>query len=243
MFNSINLRQLRNAAYLQFMGLLIQLTTDNDPVSLKIQARLADLQTQYDAFDALYLLPKSNKISKEIFALDLRRDNALKGIMAMVSGQTRSFIPANAAAAQLIEEQIKRYGASIYDLSYQEESTIITNIIKDWENDTNLMDALATLDLSGWMDELKDSNTQFIARYIARTKEYALDSDENLKKIRVDFNQAYYTLLKWIESFATVDETNSYNTVVRQINALIEQYNRLLNSGGTTDDANQNLEI
>ncbi|WP_432673203.1 DUF6261 family protein [Flavobacterium sp. SM2513] len=236
MFNSINLRQLRNAAYLQFMGLLIQLISDNDPVKLKIEAKLAQLQAQYDAFSALYLLPRGNKISKEIVALDLRRDNALVGFLAIVNGNTRSFIPKNKAAALLLDENLRKYGTEIADLNYQEQSTVITNLVDDWETETELKDALTLLDLDVWKDELDQSNKAFISAYIARTKELAEGSDENLRMIRVDFNQTYYTLLKWIESYATVDETKTYDTVVRQINMLIEQYNTLLNRGGGGDD-------
>ena len=236
MFNSINLRQLRNAAYLQFMGLLMQLVNDNDPETLKIKAKLIDLQKQYEAFNALYLLPRGNKISKEILALDLRRDNALVGFLALVSGQTRSFIPENKAAALLLDENLRKYGTEIADLNYQEQSTVITKLIEDWENQQELKDALLLLGLNAWKEELRQSNTAFISAYLARTKELAAGSDENLKMLRVDFNQTYYTLLKWIESFATVDETNSYSVLVRQINKLIDQYNTLLNRGGGGDD-------
>jgi len=236
MFNSINLRQLRNAAYLQFMGLLLKLTNDNDPVTLKIQAKLTDLQKQYDAFNALYLLPRGNKISKEILALDLRRDNALVGFLALISGQTRSFIPENKAAALLLDENLRKYGTEIADLNYQEQSTVITKLVEVWETEQELKDALTLLGLDGWKDELRQSNNAFIDAYIDRTKELAAGSDENLKMLRTDFNQTYYILLKWIESFATVDETNSYNVLVRQINKLIDQYNTLLNRGGGGDD-------
>lgn len=236
MFNSINLRQLRNAAYLQFMRLLIQLVNDNDPATLKIRAQLDELQRQYDAFNTLYLLPRGNRISKEIAALDLRRDNALVGFLAIVSGETRSFIPERKAAALLLDENLRKYGTEISGLNYQEQSTVITNLIEDWEAEEELRDALTTLGLNEWKEELNESNNEFISRYIERTKELAEGSDENLKMIRLDFNQAYYTLLKWIESFATVDPTNSYDVVVRQINMLIEQYNTLLNNGGGEDD-------
>lgn len=54
------------------------------------------------------------------------------------------------------------YGKGIQCLNYQAETATINNILRDWENDSELATAVVAFNLSEWVSELKTANTEFI---------------------------------------------------------------------------------
>ena len=114
--------------------------------------------------------------------------------------------------------------------NYQAETAIINNIINDWENKPELSAAMALLDLKDWKDEMAAANVLFDQKYLLRTQEYGDASPETIATKRGEVVQAYYTLRQFIDAFAVTVNTAIYQTVTNQLNALIDQYNTLLNN-------------
>ena len=81
-------------------------------------------------------------------------------------------------------------------------------------------------------NELKAANTAFDEKYLDRTQDYGNATPENLKSKREETNAVYFNLRNLIDAFHLIAETtpSPYTTVINQLNALIDQYNSLLNN-------------
>jgi hypothetical protein len=114
-------------------------------------------------------------------------------------------------------------------LNYQAESSTISSLIKDWENDVRLTEGLELLHLSPWKVELTASNGAFMDLYTSRTQELGAKSLDTLKIKRTEAMAAYELLIKVLEARAILDGNGMYTKIINEINALIEQYKTMLN--------------
>lgn len=122
------------------------------------------------------------------------------------------------------------YGSGIARLNYQAETATINNILRDWENRGELVDAVAAFNISSWVNELKAANEAFNVQYLLRTQEYGDASPETIKLKREEVNTAFYALRDRIDALHLLVETppSPYASVINQLNALTDQYNVLL---------------
>lgn len=230
MINSIILRDLRNASYLQFQKDFLGIISRNNPATLQIETKYNDLAAKSVELENLFKKILANPMSQELLQLDGRRDDCINGIYYGALSNSYHFERANKEAADLLLANLKLYGSGIAKLNYQAETATISNIINDWENQPKLTQALATLNLGAWKDELSTVNEEFSTKYLDRTQDYGNATPENLKMKREETNAVYYALRDRINALHLLIETSPspYSTVINQLNALIEQYNRLI---------------
>ncbi|WP_310560651.1 DUF6261 family protein [Flavobacterium sp.] len=230
--NGIDLPKLRNAEYLQFIKNYLAIVLRNDPTVLKILAKYDALVGKGNELDALFKKILANEKTAEILALDERRDDAVNGIYYVAQGYDYHFDPTLKSAGTLIKESFSVYGGGISRLNYQAETATITSLIMDWENKAPLVGAFTTLNLTAWKNELKAANIAFDEKFLDRTQEYGDATPENLKSKREETNVVYYALRDRIDAYHLLAETtpSPYTTVINQLNALIDQYNSLLNN-------------
>jgi hypothetical protein len=122
------------------------------------------------------------------------------------------------------------YGSGIARLNYQAETATLNNLLRDWENKPDLADAITTFVLTSWVNELKPANEEFNTKYLLRTQEYGDASPETITNKREETNTAYYALRDRIDALHLLVETppSPYATVINQLNALTDQYNKLI---------------
>ena len=230
MINSIILRDLRNASYLQFQKDFLGIISRNNPVILQIETKYNDLAAKSVELENLFKKILANPMSQELLQLDGRRDDCINGIYYGALSNSYHFDAANKEAADLLLANLKLYGSGVAKLNYQAETATISNIINDWENQPTLTQALATLNLGAWKDELNTVNEEFSTKYLDRTQDYGNATQENLKMKREETNAVYYALRDRINALHLLIESppSPYSTVINQLNALIEQYNRLI---------------
>ena len=232
MINSIDLRILRNPEYLQFIKDVVEIVQRNNPAALNVQAKHDTLNTKVTQLDDLFMIALASENTQVLVTIDAQRDEAFNGISYVILGYTYSNDVAIKTAAQKLNANLNIYGGGVARLNYQAETATITSIINDWETKPELSTALATLNLTSWKDYLKATNEQFNTIYINRTQEYGNASPETLRQKREETNIDYYALRDRINALHTIVETapSPYLTVINQLNALIEQYNTLLNN-------------
>ena len=230
MINSIDLRNLRNANYLQFQKDFLAIISRNDPAALQVEAKYDDLAAKVSELESLFKKVLANPMSQELLTLDERRDDAINGIYYTALAYSYHYDPAIKQAADALLANISLYGSGIARLNYQAETATITNLITDWENKPELISAINTLGLKAWKDELKSINTEFSTRYLDRTQDYGNATPETLKLKREETNTVYYALRDRVNALHLLVETSPspYSTVINQLNALIEQYNLLI---------------
>lgn len=228
--NAIHLRLLRNAEFLQFLKDYAAIINLNNPASLQIDAKLSDFETRSSELENLFKKSLASEKTKSILELDERRDTAITGITQYVQSLLNYFESETRKDAQLLHDNLSIYGSGIARQNYQAETATISNIYRDWTTQSELTAAMTRLNLTSWMNELNDANTQFNTQFLARTQEYGDANPETIKSKREEATVAYYALRNRIDALHTLVETpeSPYSTVINQLNALIDQYNVLL---------------
>lgn len=228
--NAIELKLLRNAEYLQYVKDYLAIINLNNPSELDIDAKLSAFNGKTSELEALYKKALASEKTRELLLIDERRDAAVTGINYFLLSRTYHFDTVQRQNAQLLLDNMNLYGSSIARLNYQAETATINNLIRDWENKTELTDAVAALDLTSWVDELKTANEEFNTKYLSRTQEYGDANPETIKLKREETNVAYYALRDRIDALHLLVETppSPYAQVINQLNALTDQYNKLL---------------
>lgn len=228
--NAIDLPKLRNAEYLQYVKDFSGIINLNNPSQLGIEAKLTTFITKITELEALYKKALASEKTQELLALDEKRDDAINGIYYFLLSYTYHFQPDKQQNAQLLLSNMELYGSGIARLNYMAETATLNNLLRDWENKPELADAITSFGLTEWVAELKTANEDFNAKYLSRTQEYGDASPETIKIKREETNSAYYALRDRIDALHLLVETppSPYATVMNQLNALTDQYNKLL---------------
>ncbi|UPQ74928.1 DUF6261 family protein [Chryseobacterium nepalense] len=228
--NTIELKLLRNAEYLQYVKDYLGIINLNNSIQLGIEAKLNAFAGKITELEALYKKAMASEKTQELLILDERRDNAVNGIYYFLLSQTYHYEAGRQQQAQLLLSNMELYGSGIARLNYQAETATLNNIILDWQSKPELTDAVSTFNLSAWVNELKTVNEEFNTKYLSRTQEYGDANPETIKLKREETNTAYYALRDRIDALHLLVETppSPYATVINQLNALTDQYNKLL---------------
>jgi hypothetical protein len=233
MINSISLKGLRNSEFVQFGTDVLSIIKINDPQALGVLA-------QYDAFasankvvEGLFNKEQASAATDELVALDDQRDRLINGINALVLGYTYSTDENQKKNALLLQVNIDSYGSGIAKENYQSETAIITNLLDDWATKPELSAAVAVLNLATWQTQLAAANAAFNAKYLVRTQEMGSAPPDSLKEKRTEATNAYYELRDFIDSFFTINKgAMPFSKTTNELNALIDQYNRLIAGRG-----------
>lgn len=228
MIKSIHLKALRNAEYMLFIRLFINLIEGNNPEELKVDDQLQVIKDLYEEAELLFKLPLGSKITGDLLELDIKRDKALGGLSQVLMGYENHFDNTFSNAAKALGKNIDLYGARIYEMNYQAESSSISGIIRDWETDDTLSVAVTTLGLGAWKLHLKDVNEKFIDLYTRRLQETGAQIDANLYEKRTEINKAYERMGQLLVAHSIIGKTQDYQKVFNDINALVDKYNILL---------------
>jgi len=231
----INLHQLRNAEYVQFLKDFVVIAKRNNPTELQFEAKHTDLKSKTAELDALFVKVMANENTQVLIDLDTERDNAINGISTLVTAYSYHFDATLRTAAQKIMDNLKLYGSGIARLNYQAETATISNIVVDWETKPALIEALSVLNLQDWKENLKNANERFNEVYLNRTQEYGNATPENLSAKRQEANVLYYALRDRINALHTLVETppSPYTTVINELNALVNLYVNLISNRGS----------
>tara|TARA_R110001583_G_scaffold59123_1_gene176015 strand:- start:46143 stop:46772 length:630 start_codon:yes stop_codon:yes gene_type:complete len=206
-----------------------------------VKVQCDDLAALLAVLTGLYKPDLGSVITKELEEIDARRDSALVGIEMQIKSFAYHFEPAKQEAAQALINSLTTYGSGTSRFNYQAESTTIDSIVAKWENDPELVSALTTLNMPSWVTELKTANKLFDDRYLVRLKEDAMAPEENTVEVRSQIIQSYRTLLAHLQAHATLSIDNSYTETVKQINLLIEQFNKLVAGRSSTKEEEEVL--
>jgi len=229
MINAIDLRMLRNGEFLQFVTNFSDLVGSNNPVLLNVVDQHTALKAKVMEIEPLFKQERASVITQQLILLDERRDNAINGISLVIDGYVYHFDAAIANAANLLQNDLKLFGSGIAKQNYQAETASVNGIISDWETKPELTAALATLGITTWAAELKTANQLFNQKYLERTQEYGAANPDTLKAKRDETMVVYYEMRKFLDAYSVIQNTPAYQKAISELNALIDQYNGLLN--------------
>jgi len=231
--------RLRNAELLQFNRQLLEMVRTHDPEKLKVtaqfQAHLDAFKVAEGAFKKTHALP----LTKELAELDKKRDQLFQGIHLLVQGNACHFEKVPRQCAVLLKEHIDSFGINIRRQNYMRESALLNKLVTDWRANALLYDAVTTLGLTNWLNQLADVNRAFDECYLERNKMLSKITPDKFREKRDDLSNAYQKLISRLNSHYDIAEgAEPFASVAVKINALSERY-RLLIPNGKSSEAEQ----
>ncbi len=227
MIKSIQLLRLRNDEHVQFNNDLLKFCEENNPEALKIKNQYDNLLAGTQKMEQAYLQTRGSELTKKITAEDEVRDKLVTGIEQGAVFYTYHFEAEYTEAAELLLQEIKKYGTGIARMNYQAETAALNDLIDKVKNNDKLNAAVTLLGLMQWFTKLEESNNRFNDLYIDRIKENAQKPDLNLKELRKESAEQYKELVKHIEANTLLNPSESYETLIKQLNNLIDKYNNI----------------
>ena len=234
------LLRFHNDEHIQFNKDVLTVCEDSNTETLQIQNQFDALKAGTEHLESSFLHLRGSELTQKIIDEDEKRDELIIGIEKVADGFTRHFNPKHAEAADLLLRHIQKYGHNIARMNYQAETTALNDLIDFVKNDKKMQTAVSVLGFNEWFEKLEEYNTQFNRLYIQRVKEEAGKPVLSLKVLRKDSIQHFKDLSKYIEAQALINPSEQYETVMKEINKLIDKYNRLRRkskgNGAQTDD-------
>jgi hypothetical protein len=238
MTNKISVNRLRNGEFLQFHNNVISIITDNNPDALLVTAQFNPLKNATAEAEALFNKERGSSFTEELTLLDERRDKAINGIFFFLEAHQNHFDAAINSNTRVLKTNLDAHGTGIARENYQVETTIIKKVVTDWATKPELAAAVAALGLTNWLAELDTANKAFDAKFLERNKHQGATASDKLKEKRVEVVAAYEKLVRRINSQFDINEgAEPFGKTVRELNVLIEKFNRLLAGRGKGGDA------
>jgi hypothetical protein len=238
MVPKISVNRLRNGEFLRFSNNVISIVTDNGPDALLVTPLLNTLKTANAEAEALFNKEKGSAFTEELTHLDDRRDKAINGISLFVDAHLIHFDAATNNHARILKTNLDAHGTGIAKENYQIETTILKKIAADWTTKPELATATAALGLNNWLAELDAANKAFDAKFLERNKQQGAAPTDKLKEKRMEVAAAYEKLADRINSYFDINEgADPFGKTTRELNVLIDKFNKLLANRGKGGDA------
>lgn len=242
MFITILLAKFRNSEFIQFVKNALEIISSKDPEILKVKAQFDPANAVFLKLYNIFKKGRGSDITEELRELDERRDNAYYGITKILDGYTHHCDEDMRDHARLLIESIELYGSSLARLNYQSETSTLESLVKTWERDPRMAEAIEKLNLSAWVTEMKEANTLFNKRFMDRVREQAHNPNETVASLREETKDQVTILLKHLEAYATVSEDPVYDAVIKEINTLAEAYNQTVQDRLTSGNGEESAE-
>ncbi len=219
----------RNSEFIQFQNDVMKLLNRQPKLKADLTVQLTNLQEPVQQMALIFKQQSGTPTTKTLEKADARRDRAIVGIRTLIKSFTYHHHEDKSAAARVLLKSIDQYGTRISRLNYQAQTAVLDKIVYDWKNNPDLQTYVDLLELHEWVEELKEANRNFNELYLIRTAEYAKRMmATSMPELREAATLAYRNLLKHIEAHATLTPTEAHHTLLKRLNALIKQYNVLV---------------
>jgi hypothetical protein len=215
----------RNREFIQFLEDALNIYNAYNLTTLKLQSFVTSLISDLPLLNTVFETAKKNENTETLENLDLKRDNAIKGIRTIAEGFEMHYEIPYQNAGKLVKTHIDKYGKGISTLNYLAETKAINGVVSDFETDLDVKDSLTFLNLTDWVAELKNSNIDFNNTYLLRNKDISAQPDQNLKDLRMLIIPKLKLLFEKTASFYSAFETEDYKTILDEIDTLIIKYN------------------
>jgi hypothetical protein len=160
----------------------------------------------------------------EIARLDAERDNLLRGITETVRTALRHFSEPVRAAAARLKIVLDTYG-NLAEMSYDDETAGITRLLQELESHT---DDMTLTGVTAWVEELRLRNEEFRVLMNIRYTEEAQRVHLHMKSVRKRVDGAWHEMVQRLESGASFNGVEEYQTFFAEVNARIDRYKHIL---------------
>ncbi|MCW0482455.1 DUF6261 family protein [Gaoshiqia sediminis] len=221
------LARMRNNEHYQFMSDVANAINKATPAALQLDSVYPVFTAALARLNATLLIDQGSATTEQITAMDVTRDRTWSALNERMKSSLLSPIEAETESAKAVKRVLDLYG-NVRNLSYNEESAAITNLVEDLEKPQNAAHC-STLGISGWVAALKQQNLDFQALIDSRNIELANKDSADVKKVREEIDPVYQNIVKRINAQVTLEiGTAVTETFIRELNQRIKYYNDTL---------------
>ncbi len=238
------LKKYRNGEFIEYLRNTVEITQSHISTDFPIEPHVTALASIVDTIDDAFIHEQGSILTQELEQLDLLRDQAIIGIRGYLAAMENHYDSVKAAAATQLLVKMDSYGSQLSKMNYQVESTVLLNLVDDYQKDEAYTEALTLLELNEWVAHLKTSNEAFRVKYKERIGEKSTAQTESVSSMRPEATQAYSNLVSVIEAYHTLTPTAQNTQCINQLDVLTEEYNMLvLNRTSRTKSKDDDLNL
>jgi hypothetical protein len=145
------------------------------------------------------------------------------GLKEVLSGQCKNPDDNFSKPAKTLLHITDSFGVMASDNSDSETSKIDA-FIKEFFTVPENLTALVTLGLKKWVDTLQTANNDYKDLAAKRANEEANEAPASFKTLRVQATNDYEALAKTINSLAYTDTNNTFDKLIKEINAVLDEF-------------------
>ncbi|MCK8523214.1 DUF6261 family protein [Aquimarina sp. D1M17] len=227
MFSTPQFSKFRNSEFMRYVNEIKNITTRYDPKNLNIVPQIIILNDHFIALHTDAKKQVENTTSDTIEALDKRRDLAIIGMQSVCQSYTYHYDPEKRAAARVLLHSFDQCGKIIIYQNHHNKTDIINRLCEDWEKISVLKNALITLKLNKWAQELIEANSSFNWKYLQQKIEFETVKQLPIDEHRKAIENSYFVLLSHISVYKSISNSEDYDRLINDINHLTLQYNQL----------------
>ncbi len=221
--NSLNLPNLQNGEHFEFMDNVKQLILQCTPEVLDVVNEYSVFKEAMDDEDKSFNIIRKSADTRRIKQLDRSRDTILSGLQAQVKVYRYHYSEDFVKAAYRIEVLIGAYGY-MQDMSYDQETANITNLLQDLFDDKYGKD-VSLLGLGEWVRQLEAANNAFVEVMSRRNTEQAeRNSFTRLRTARLTTDVAYQAIRNKINAGIIFNGKDKYESFVLLLNTYIARF-------------------
>lgn len=112
--------------------------------------------------------------------------------------------------------------------TYNEQTGIINSILKDIEKENVLTEAVTTLQLTTWINELKDANTVFNTKFVERVEETVVNPTVNFAGLRLEAITMFQGLTDYVKAYDTLTDNPVYKEILDKVDSLTISYHQTI---------------
>ena len=218
---------LRNNEHFQFMTDVKNGMETATPVSLNMETVFPEFTSAYDDLNSALLVDQGSVKTEQLTALDELRDRTWSALGERIRATLICPIEAEAESAKVLKRVFDLYG-NIREMSYNEETAGVTNLIEDLEKPENA-EHCNTLGMLHWVDTLKQQNNGFQSLQNARNAELANKESGDVKAARDGIDPVYEKIVDRANALVELDMASpELQAFIRELNQRIKYYKETL---------------
>lgn len=223
MIKTANFYKYLNDRFVNFFQSIVDMFDKNDP---NLSNVLSKVEKRTDELKAAYEFERRNELTDNVENLDDRRSKDLRGIKFILRGFSLHYENEKIEAAKRLLQSMNDIDKNIDRLPYVEETSAVRQLVTIWKSNGDYTNWVDTLMLENWLEHLSTINEDFHITYLERINSEAAKNIIPVSRLRESSIEDYTIFAQFLTAYATIDPAK-YLPMVKQLNELIDQYNKL----------------
>lgn len=233
---TIALDRMNNGAHFLFVSNILARAEADEKVSTKVAPQINLLKAAIGEEDAAMKLSQKSLLTDDIAAADKECDAFYSGYKQAVKGFLNLSNESVSKAAKVLNQHIIDYNINPQG-QIDKQIGLLINFIADLEG--KYQSEVNTLGLTPFVTALKEVNERIRTLKNSRTEERMNITVGAMKAARKAVDNAYRTLVKWVNALALIEGETEYADFIDYVNTEIIHYKREVIGQPTTQNPSE----